>query len=555
MLINRLAARHQVCCVFGFMLLSLVIGCNEKPKSKKKPTDATPVAKQDQKAPKTTGNKPADDKAAKEKAAKEKAAKEKEKEAKLRAEELNAGWSNPNISRSSQKSFQPVNNGGNSGGYTSTGDGGGFDRVEGEIRSAAGDRKTLVVYICDQAASNLVNSVADRASRLLKGTGPASKIQENLSAAVVSYGDEVKILTPEPITDGAALARILHEVRGNSTPGKLTYQAVNKAAETFGSWRGKDYEVLFVILAEEAQTDEEFLKQAVAKLRRDYIPVYAYGSPVAFYSSQQKASPGKPAGASWGLEHITVYTPARLNDADYADSGYGNFGLERICRMTDGKFFRTAGHSSEGWATDNGQIKPELIRKYAPEYISEAEYLAKAEQNKARRALLEASKLVIDAQFEPPAMSFAGGSGDNQARFANSITMAQRKAAAPQQEFEKILTVLQAGESDRNKLGSPRWEAAFDLALGRAYAAMARTLGYNKMLAQIKQGKAFSDPSKNMWVLVSSQNFSGDSQLNTMAKKSREYLQRVIDNHPGTPWADIASKEIMSECGWDWQEQ
>lgn len=431
-----------------------------------------------------------------------------------------------------------------------------FDRVEAEIRAAAGDRKTLVVYICDQAASQMVNRLADRASRMLKGTGAPSTVQQNLSAAVVSFGDEVKVLTPEPVSDGAALAKAMNEVKGTSPAGKLAYKAVATAADTFGKFRGQDYEVLFVMLADEAAPDEEALKTAVAKLKRDYIPVYAFGSPEAFYAKNQTIAPGKPAGASWGVEHITVYTPARLNDADYVDSGYGNFGLERITRLTEGKFFRTRGRTSTGWATDpNGDIKSELVRKYAPEYISEAEYKAKADENKARKALLEASKLVIDAQFEPPVMTFLAGDDENQARFATAITAAQRKAAAPQQEFEKILTVLQAGEADRGKLGNPRWEAAYDLALGRAYAALARTLGYNKMLAQVKQGKAFTKPTSNTWELVPSPNFAGDSQLNTMAKKSREYLTRVVEQHPGTPWADIASKELMSECGWDWQER
>ncbi len=104
------------------------------------------------------------------------------------------------------------------------------------------------------------------------------------------------------------------------------------------------------------------------------------------------------------------------------------FGLERITRLTEGKFFRSRGRTSTGWATDpNGDIKPELIRKYAPEYISEADYKAKAEENKARKALLEASKMVVDAQFEPPVLSFLAGDDENQARFATAITAAQRK--------------------------------------------------------------------------------------------------------------------------------
>lgn len=561
------AARRHLgwlnCCLALGLSLGMAVGCNEKKaKSKKSTESTTPVAKQDS----------AKAKAAELEKAKQAAKKKEEALPPVGSKSMIAAP--PAKDRKRTEGFSTSVQGregfgssqfqGGLGGTTSTGMGGGamglgsesaFDRVESEIRAAAGDRKTLVVYLCDQTASQMVSRLADRASRMLKGTGTPSTVQQNLAAAVVSFGDEVKVVTPEPVTDGAALAKALNEVKGNSTPGKLAYQAVATAADTFGKYRNQDYEVLFVMLADEAAPDEQALQTAVAKIKRDYIPVYAFGRPESFYSKDQKASPGKPAGASWGIEHITVYTPARLNDSDYVDSGYGNFGLERITRLTEGKFFRTRNRTSTGWATDpNGDIKPELIRKYAPEYISEAEYKAKADENKARKALLEASKLVIDAQFEPPVLTFLAGSDENQARFANAITAAQRRAAAPQQEFEKILAVLQGGESDRNKLGSPRWEAAYDLALGRAYGTVARTLGYNKMLAQLKQGKTFTKPTSNTWELTPSTNFSNDSQLNTMAKKSREYLQRVVDNHPGTPWADIASKELMSECGWDWQE-
>jgi hypothetical protein len=58
-----------------------------------------------------------------------------------------------------------------------------------------------------------------------------------------------------------------------------------------------------------------------------------------------------------------------------------------------------------------------------------------------------------------------------------------------------------------------------------------------------------------MWELVPSDNFSGDSELNTLAKKSREYLNRVKDEHPYTPWGDIAVSELAFQPGWDWEEK
>ena len=37
-------------------------------------------------------------------------------------------------------------------------------------------------------------------------------------------------------------------------------------------------------------------------------------------------------------------------------------------------------------------------------------------------------------------------------------------------------------------------------------------------------------------------------------KKALEYLTRVIDEHPGTPWAFLASVELGDPLGWGWNE-
>lgn len=32
------------------------------------------------------------------------------------------------------------------------------------------------------------------------------------------------------------------------------------------------------------------------------------------------------------------------------------------------------------------------------------------------------------------------------------------------------------------------------------------------------------------------------------------YLQRVVDDHPGTPWAMLAERELAVPLGWKWRE-
>ena len=38
-------------------------------------------------------------------------------------------------------------------------------------------------------------------------------------------------------------------------------------------------------------------------------------------------------------------------------------------------------------------------------------------------------------------------------------------------------------------------------------------------------------------------------------KKIARLLRRVMNDHHGTPWAEMAEKELESPCGWDWKEK
>ncbi len=86
-------------------------------------------------------------------------------------------------------------------------------------------------------------------------------------------------------------------------------------------------------------------------------------------------------------------------------------------------------------------------------------------------------------------------------------------------------------------------------------AAKVRIDGYNSQLAVVKQGKAFADPSHSMWVLQHADGVKGVSALEKMAQKSRLYLGRVEKNHAGTPWAQMAERELTELIGWEWTER
>jgi hypothetical protein len=117
-----------------------------------------------------------------------------------------------------------------------------------------------------------------------------------------------------------------------------------------------------------------------------------------------------------------------------------------------------------------------------------------------------------------------------------------------------VLEILKVAERDRDKEAVPRWQAGYDLAIGRALAAKARTVGYNLMLAEVKRGKKFKNPKNNTWILRPSKNVTVGTQIANDAAKAEEYLNRVIHEHEGTPWAYLARIELGDPLGWEWTE-
>jgi hypothetical protein len=91
--------------------------------------------------------------------------------------------------------------------------------------------------------------------------------------------------------------------------------------------------------------------------------------------------------------------------------------------------------------------------------------------------------------------------------------------------------------------------------MGRALATKVRTEGYNSMLALAKQGLKFENENSDTWVLKPSDEVTSGSVISKEAEQARTYLQRVVTEHPGTPWAMLAEKELAVPFGWKWTER
>ncbi len=74
------------------------------------------------------------------------------------------------------------------------------------------------------------------------------------------------------------------------------------------------------------------------------------------------------------------------------------------------------------------------------------------------------------------------------------------------------------------------------------------------MLARAKKGLVPTKEPSNTWTIRPEQEVEINSQLSKLGKKARDMLERVLTEHPGTPWAHLAERELRIPLGWKWYE-
>lgn len=482
------------------------------------------------------------------------------------------------------------------GSVAATGASGAVDRITHEVLLSLDQRPTLLVWLFDQSGSLAPQreEIARRLDRVYRELGVVEQAEDHaftrhrdkpLLSAVAQFGFEPKLLTREPTDDVAAIQRAVRGVedtdRGlRGREGKENvYRAIGTVVQRFGHYRRRSprRNLMIVVFTDEAGDDIGNLEGVIRLCRRLQTPVFVVGVPAPFGRENSIVKYVDPNPAfDQTPQDAPVHTgpespmPERLKlgllggdpRGETLDSGFGPYGLTRLCYETGGTYFavhpnRRVGalprRETAAMATYVSHFfDPRLMRRYRPDYLPLAEYTRLLQKNRARHALVKAAAFSRTAPLEGMRTVFEKR---DEASFAESLSIAQRGAAKLEPRIHRLVTTLLAGERDRPRLESPRWRAGYDLALGRSLAVQVRAEGYNLMLAAAKRGMEFDNPRNDTWVIRPADEISTGSVLAKRAKKATEYLTRVTREHGGTPWALLASRELATPLGWRWDER
>ena len=464
---------------------------------------------------------------------------------------------------------------------------GAIDRITQEIVLSLEQRRTLVVWFFDQSGSleRQRAEINERFTRVYEELGvmeaagnEAFKKHDSkpLLSAVVAFGEKISVLTPRPTDDVKTIQAAVSGIQTDGSGIERTFQAVHDAAERFRSFRTQEprRNAMFVIFTDEVGDDEQELDRAVGICRRYEIPVYCIGVPAPFgrretlvkyvdpdpkFDQTPQWLPVRQGPESFQPELVKI---GSAEGEDPMDSGFGPYSLTRLCYETGGIFFsvhpdrddvrRGRRNTTVSAANLSRFFDPEVMTNYRPDYVSIKEYQKLLNENKARTALVQAAQMSWLTPMERPTLVFPKV---NDADLANRLSQAQRAAAVWEPKISQIYEILKQGEKDRPRLSRPRWQAGYDLSMGSLLALKVRTESYNAILAAAKSGLRFSDPKHDTWRLVPDDDVSVSSTLAKQARDAKTYLQRVVEEHPHTPWAYLAENELKQPLGWRWKEE
>lgn len=476
-------------------------------------------------------------------------------------------------------------------GVGATGTMGAIDQITQEILQSLEQREVLLVWLFDRSISMEMqrDEVVKRIDRIyeelgiLEGKGNEAftrHAEKPLISSVIAFGQKSDLLTDKPTDSVEELRQAIASVKADDSGFENIFSAINVALDRYKYFRLREprRNVMMIAFTDEVGTDQHLLDQTVNKCRNLEVPVYVVGVPAPFgrrvteikyvnpdpkYDRVVQWAPIDQGPESLYPEFVQLYSP-NGGPEEPIDSGYGPYSLTRLCYETGGTYFAVHPNRNsqrrvtrQETAVMSAQLsrffKPEVMRKYRPEYLPTREVDRLISDNQAKQSLVAAARMSGVAQMEAPRLRFPKPS-DNEAQFVNMLTEAQKAAALLEPRINQIYEILRMGEKDRAKITEARWQAGYDLAMGRVLAAKVRTESYNLMLARAKQGMKFKDPKNDTWDLRPSNTVSVGSALERQAADAKKYLERVVAEHPGTPWAYLAEQELKQEFAWEWRE-
>jgi hypothetical protein len=445
---------------------------------------------------------------------------------------------------------------------------GAVDRIAVEIVRHLERDRTLVIWAFDASGSLLVER-----QRLAEHIGSIythiRQLDQNQLAAdsglmtlVVAFGQNRDTITPQPTDDVSRIQAAIRDVPLDESGIETTFSTVAEAVRRWGRYKddqGRSYRPMIIVVTDEVGDDEARLEEAVDVATRAKTPVYVLGSQAVFGRSEGhvdytdpktkfvfRGIPVRQGPESALIEQIRLPFWYEGPQFEEIESGFGPYALSRLASATGGIYFvARMGPRRMGF-------DPARMREYRPDWIRRDRYEEAVRRSPLRQAVLNAAQITQQQLPGMPSLDFPpADSPEFKEAMARNQGIAERTAYT----VEEALTPINAAAKLRDRETSRRWQAHYDLIRGRLLAMKVRCYEYNWACARMKRDMPkFSRPNSNAWQLVPDSTIQYSEKAAAAAEEARNLLERVVQDHPDTPWALLARRELKDAFGFKWVE-
>jgi hypothetical protein len=445
---------------------------------------------------------------------------------------------------------------------------GAVDRVAVEIVRRLERGRTLVAWAFDASLSLDVERkrLAEHIEAIYTHIGQLDRdklaADGGLLTTVVGYGRYRKVMTPRPTDDVAAIRAAVAAIPPDATGDEDTFGAVGEIVEKLGKFKdgdGNAYNLMVIVVTDEVGSDQERLEPTIALARKREVPVYVLGSQSLFGRPERLMDYYDPAAkylhrgikVDAGPESVMI-EQIRLPfwyggpQFEEIESGFGPYALSRLASATGGIYF-VARFDGAKMGFDASRMK-----EYRPDWGPLREYEADIRRDPLRQAVINASLITQQNLPGMPTLQFPSMEAPNfKDVLQDNQVIAERTAYTVDEALEPISAVAKL----RDRETSRRWQAHYDLIRGRLLAMKVRCYEYNFACARlVKDPPRFKDPRSNAWRLVPDGEIRYSEKAAAAAKEAEALLKRVVDEHPETPWALLAERELQNPLGFKWVE-
>ena len=195
---------------------------------------------------------------------------------------------------------------------------------------------------------------------------------------------------------------------------------------------------------------------------------------------------------------------------------------------------------------------PMRMKEYKPDWVRRDQYEQAIRNSPLRQAVINASQITQQRLPGMPSLVFPPVESPE---FKDVMATNQALAERTVYTVDEALGPITAVAKLRDRETSRRWQAHYDLIRGRLLAMKVRCYEYNWACARLKKNPPkFKSPRANAWRLVPDSAIQYSEKAAAAAHDADRLLHRVIEEHPDTPWALLAQRELKDALGFKWVE-